>query len=69
MKIKDIESEYFGVTVFSWFTEEFFKGWDFVLGHLLRLVWRSCCVRKKDGFRTSQTNIYIVFLHFLIMGS
>ena len=53
MKIKDIESEYFSVPVFSWFTEEFFKGWDCELDQLIRLFWRSCCIRKKNGLWTS----------------
>lgn len=38
MKIKDIESEYLDVTVFSWFTEEFFKGWNCILVPLIKLL-------------------------------
>lgn len=49
MKIKDIESEYFGVTVLSWFPNEFSKGLDCVLDQLIRLFHRTCGLRKQDG--------------------
>lgn len=68
MKIKDIESEYFGVTLFHWFTEEFSTGLDCVLDQVIRLFLRFCCIKKKGGLWTSQTKIKIV-LHFLIVGA
>ena len=37
MKIKDIESEYFGVPVFSWFAKGFSKGLDCVLDQRVSL--------------------------------
>lgn len=69
MKIKDIESEYSGIIVFSCFDEGFSKVWDCVPDQLIRLFHRFCGIRKKNGLWTCQTKIQMVLLHFLIAGT